>query len=116
MLGIFITSGDTKRYETWSQRLKGASVATFGLKDSKVHHQQLGGGGGAGDAPLSFWDQAAERGPQRQGLDHPAWGTFGHCAGGFCGCKLVGAMDRVMASHISGNLVPLLKQAGASWL
>lgn len=34
----------------------------------------------------------------------------------FVGGKLVGAMDRVMASHISGNLVPLLKQAGALWL
>jgi glutaredoxin 3 len=25
-------------------------------------------------------------------------------------------MDRVMASHISGTLVPLLKEAGALWL
>ncbi|KAL4375811.1 hypothetical protein GQ457_02G021330 [Hibiscus cannabinus] len=34
----------------------------------------------------------------------------------FVGGKLVGAMDRVMASHINGSLVPLLKQAGALWL
>ncbi|KAI8017665.1 hypothetical protein ACSBR2_022459 [Camellia fascicularis] len=34
----------------------------------------------------------------------------------FIGGKLVGAMDRVMASHINGSLVPLLKQAGALWL
>ncbi|GAB2284165.1 Glutaredoxin-C5 [Dionaea muscipula] len=34
----------------------------------------------------------------------------------FIGGKLVGAMDRVMASHINGTLVPLLKQAGALWL
>ena len=34
----------------------------------------------------------------------------------FIGGKLVGAMDRVMASHISGTLVPLLKEAGALWL
>lgn len=34
----------------------------------------------------------------------------------FVGGKLVGAMDRVMATHISGNLVPLLKEAGALWL
>lgn len=34
----------------------------------------------------------------------------------FIGGKLVGAMDRVMASHISGTLVPLLKDAGALWL
>ena len=34
----------------------------------------------------------------------------------FIGGKLVGSMDRVMASHISGSLVPLLKEAGALWL
>ncbi|KAL2532370.1 Glutaredoxin-C8 [Abeliophyllum distichum] len=34
----------------------------------------------------------------------------------FIGGKLVGAMDRVMASHINGTLVPLLKEAGAIWL
>ncbi|KAG0487471.1 hypothetical protein HPP92_009566 [Vanilla planifolia] len=34
----------------------------------------------------------------------------------FIGGKLVGAMDHVMASHINGTLVPLLKQAGALWL
>ncbi|GMH25678.1 hypothetical protein Nepgr_027521 [Nepenthes gracilis] len=34
----------------------------------------------------------------------------------FVGGKLVGAMDMVMASHINGSLVPLLKQAGALWL
>ncbi|KAF5735845.1 glutaredoxin-C5-like [Tripterygium wilfordii] len=34
----------------------------------------------------------------------------------FIGGKLVGAMDRVMAAHINGILVPLLKNAGALWL
>ncbi|KAK9675349.1 hypothetical protein RND81_11G002100 [Saponaria officinalis] len=34
----------------------------------------------------------------------------------FIGGKLVGAMDSVMASHINGSLVPLLKDAGALWL
>lgn len=34
----------------------------------------------------------------------------------FIGGKLLGPMDRVMASHINGTLVPLLKQAGALWL
>ncbi|PKI57847.1 hypothetical protein CRG98_021750 [Punica granatum] len=34
----------------------------------------------------------------------------------FIGGRLVGAMDRVMASHINGSLVPLLKEAGALWL
>ncbi|KAA0060281.1 hypothetical protein IC582_014128 [Cucumis melo] len=34
----------------------------------------------------------------------------------FIGGKLIGSMDRVMASHINGSLVPLLKSAGALWL
>lgn len=34
----------------------------------------------------------------------------------FVGGKLVGAMDSVMAAHIGGALVPLLKEAGALWL
>ncbi|KAI3941267.1 hypothetical protein MKX01_029841 [Papaver californicum] len=34
----------------------------------------------------------------------------------FIGGKLIGAMDRVMASHINGTLVPQLKEAGALWL
>ncbi|XP_057440532.1 glutaredoxin-C5-like [Lotus japonicus] len=34
----------------------------------------------------------------------------------FIGGKLVGTMDRVMACHINGTLVPLLKEAGALWL
>ncbi|KAJ4729505.1 Glutaredoxin [Melia azedarach] len=34
----------------------------------------------------------------------------------FIGGKLVGSMDRVMAAHINGTLVPLLKDAGALWL
>lgn len=34
----------------------------------------------------------------------------------FIGGKLIGAMDRVMACHINGTLVPLLKEAGALWL
>ncbi|GMI79869.1 hypothetical protein like AT5G14070 [Hibiscus trionum] len=34
----------------------------------------------------------------------------------FISGKLIGAMDRVMASHINGTLVPLLKEAGALWL
>lgn len=34
----------------------------------------------------------------------------------FVGGKLFGGLDRIMATHISGELVPLLKQAGAIWL
>ncbi|WOL11452.1 Glutaredoxin-C3 [Canna indica] len=34
----------------------------------------------------------------------------------FIGGRLLGAMDRVMAAHINGSLVLLLKDAGALWL
>ncbi|XP_059281419.1 glutaredoxin-C1-like [Lycium ferocissimum] len=34
----------------------------------------------------------------------------------FIGGELIGSMDRVMASHINGTLVPLLREAGALWL
>ncbi|MED6145725.1 Glutaredoxin-C9 [Stylosanthes scabra] len=34
----------------------------------------------------------------------------------FVGGKLFGGLERVMASHISGELVPILKDAGALWL
>lgn len=34
----------------------------------------------------------------------------------FIGGTLFGGLDKVMATHISGDLVPILKQAGALWL
>lgn len=34
----------------------------------------------------------------------------------FIGGELVGGLDSLMAAHISGELVPKLKQAGALWL
>ncbi|KAG1346796.1 Monothiol glutaredoxin-S5 [Cocos nucifera] len=34
----------------------------------------------------------------------------------FIGGRLVGGLDRLMAVHISGDLVPILKEAGALWL
>lgn len=34
----------------------------------------------------------------------------------FIGGKLVGGLERLMAVHISGELVPILKEAGALWL
>ncbi|XP_008783123.1 monothiol glutaredoxin-S3-like [Phoenix dactylifera] len=44
---------------------------------------------------------------RRQGMVLPAV---------FIGGRLVGGLDRLMAVHISGELVPILKQAGALWL
>ena len=34
----------------------------------------------------------------------------------FIGGRLFGGLDTVMATHITGELVPILKQAGALWL
>ncbi|CAK9152554.1 unnamed protein product [Ilex paraguariensis] len=34
----------------------------------------------------------------------------------FVGGKLFGGLEKVMATHISGELVPILKAAGALWL
>lgn len=34
----------------------------------------------------------------------------------FVGGKVFGGLERVMAAHISGELVPALKDAGALWL
>ncbi|KAL8262981.1 hypothetical protein R6Q59_024330 [Mikania micrantha] len=34
----------------------------------------------------------------------------------FIGGRMFGGLDQVMATHISGELIPVLKQAGALWL
>eukprot|EP00249_Psilotum_nudum_P027212 c34634_g1_i1 orf=303-614(-) len=34
----------------------------------------------------------------------------------FIGGKFIGGLERVMSAHISGALIPLLKEAGALWL
>uniref|UniRef100_A0A5B6YS10 Putative glutaredoxin-C9 n=1 Tax=Davidia involucrata TaxID=16924 RepID=A0A5B6YS10_DAVIN len=34
----------------------------------------------------------------------------------FIGGRLFGGLDRIMATHITGELIPILKQAGALWL
>ncbi|XP_021283791.1 glutaredoxin-C9-like [Herrania umbratica] len=39
-----------------------------------------------------------------------------HLPAVFIGGRLFGGLDKVMATHISGELVPVLKDAGALWL
>ncbi|XWS15787.1 hypothetical protein CRYUN_Cryun34aG0031800 [Craigia yunnanensis] len=48
-----------------------------------------------------------ERCGERGGIQFPAV---------FVGGKFFGGLDRVMSTHISGELVPILKDAGALWL
>lgn len=52
-------------------------------------------------------------------------GTAGNSGGGgaplqfpavFIGGQLFGGLDRIMAAHITGELTPVLKKAGALWL
>jgi glutaredoxin 3 len=43
-------------------------------------------------------------------------GSQGPVPAVFVGGKLIGGLDRVMAAHINGTLVPQLKEAGALWL
>ncbi|XP_068321400.1 glutaredoxin-C9-like [Pyrus communis] len=47
------------------------------------------------------------------GADQEDWSQFPVV---FVGGKLFGGLERVMATHITGELVPVLKQAGALWL
>ncbi|MED6209932.1 Glutaredoxin-C5 [Stylosanthes scabra] len=61
--------------------------------------------------------------PNGKQIERALMALLGGGAGGgavvpvvFIGGKLVGSMDRVLAFHINGSLVPLLKQAGALWL
>lgn len=56
--------------------------------------------------------------PTRSGkeIERALIGLIGAIPVVFIGGKLVGDTDRVMACHISGTLVPLLKDAGALWL
>ncbi|KAL5226821.1 hypothetical protein ABZP36_015086 [Zizania latifolia] len=46
----------------------------------------------------------------------PAGGEAASLPAVFVGGKLLGGLDRLMAVHISGELVPILKKAGALWL
>ncbi|TKY59821.1 Monothiol glutaredoxin-S10 [Spatholobus suberectus] len=68
-------------------------------------------------------------GPAVVELDHHAAGPAIHAllyqlAGGthqplpavFVGGKFLGGVQTLMATHINGTLIPLLKQAGALWL
>ncbi|XP_010919211.1 monothiol glutaredoxin-S9 [Elaeis guineensis] len=70
-----------------------AEDAKSALLEELAEIATAGGGGGGG-------------GVQQQVL----------CPAVFIGGRLVGGLDRLMAVHISGDLVPILKEAGALWL
>lgn len=67
---------------------------------------------GLGANPLVYeveeeTEAAAEGGSAAEALQFPAV---------FIGGKLVGGLEWLMGAHISGELVPVLKKAGALWL
>ncbi|KAF3790793.1 Glutaredoxin-C9 [Nymphaea thermarum] len=57
---------------------------------------------------------------EEQQVEDELRSAFGDLKGGlplvFIGGRLLGGLDSLMAAHISGELVPILKQAGALWL
>ncbi|ERN14036.1 hypothetical protein AMTRI_Chr01g133470 [Amborella trichopoda] len=59
-------------------------------------------------------EEGAEAEEAEQALGRMGGGT--QLPAVFIGGRLVGGLDRLMAAHISGELVPILKQAGALWL
>ncbi|RLN34403.1 glutaredoxin-C9-like [Panicum miliaceum] len=76
----------------------------LGVGPTVYELDQLGGGGGAGGREIQA--ALAQLLPPGQ----PAVPVV------FVGGRLLGGVEKVMACHINGTLVPLLKQAGALWL
>lgn len=61
----------------------------------------------------------AEMDRARAALGAPIEGADGSSAGGpavFIGGAHVGGMEGLMALHLSGRLLPMLREAGAAWL
>ncbi|KAK7411706.1 hypothetical protein VNO78_03143 [Psophocarpus tetragonolobus] len=55
-------------------------------------------------------------GPEIRSVLHQFCGTHQPIPAVFIGGKFIGGVQTLMASHINGSLVPLLKEAGALWL
>ncbi|KAB8080730.1 hypothetical protein EE612_001379 [Oryza sativa] len=71
--------------------------------------------------PAALVDAALQARRRKDGGDKAAAGDGGGGAAVafpavFIGGRLVGGLDRLMAMHMAGELVPVLKQAGALWL
>lgn len=72
--------------------------------------------GGMGVSPAVHDLDRDPRGKEMERALLSLLGSSGSVPVVFIGGRLVGSMDRVMASHINGTLKPLLKEAGALWL
>ncbi|XP_027343279.1 glutaredoxin-C9-like [Abrus precatorius] len=69
---------------------------------------------GVGPTVVELDEHAA--GPAIHALLYEVAGTRQPLPAVFVGGKFIGGVQTLMASHINGTLIPLLKQAGALWL
>ncbi|GAB2211263.1 hypothetical protein Droror1_Dr00016556 [Drosera rotundifolia] len=121
------------RMETLQQEVSQNGVMVFGRKDCCMVHvvKRLLLGLGANPPVFEVADEAEEAlliaqlkriivkkaNDQEQGevTSGDSAMTF-KLPAVFVGGELFGGLERVMATHISGELVPILRQAGALWL
>ncbi|KAK8524494.1 hypothetical protein V6N13_015514 [Hibiscus sabdariffa] len=98
------------------------AVVVFGRRGCCMCHVVMRLLLGHGVNPVVF---EVEEGKEEAALVDELSGRFDGGAGArggvqfpavFVGGKLFGGLDRVMSTHISGELVPILKNAGALWL
>ncbi|GAA0138797.1 hypothetical protein Leryth_005992 [Lithospermum erythrorhizon] len=61
-------------------------------------------------------DEQDENDAIRELVEKPLSGDRIQFPAVFIGGKFFGGLDRIMATHITGELTPVLKQAGALWL
>uniref|UniRef100_A0A7C9B062 Glutaredoxin domain-containing protein n=1 Tax=Opuntia streptacantha TaxID=393608 RepID=A0A7C9B062_OPUST len=122
---VDVEEGRMVMYDKVRGVVGGSAVVVFTLSDCCMCHvakQLLFGlgvsptvielGSGSGDHPhiqalLHHLSGGGEEAAPPQALPLPAI---------FIGGKFLGGIEALMACHINGSLVPLLKQAGALWL
>ncbi|GAB2214401.1 Glutaredoxin-C7-like protein [Drosera capensis] len=93
-----------------------SAVVIFSVSSCCMCHAAKRLFSGMGVSPMVYELDQDPRGKEIERALQRLLGTSPAVPVVFIGGKLVGAMDRVMASHINGTLVPLLKEAGALWL
>lgn len=95
-----------------------SAVVVFGKRGCCMSHvvKRLLHGHGANPAAREFGDE--EEAAVVGELERIAGGGGGgvQLPAVFIGGRLFGGLDRVMTAHITGELVPALKDAGALWL
>lgn len=99
--------------------VKGNAVIVFGRSGCCMSHVVKRLLLGLGVNPAVYEVEEADEGRMVEELQRISGGSDGRRVqfpAVFIGGRLFGGLDRVMATHISGELVPILKEAGALWL